>query len=41
MAEMIVTALFSVFFAIGVYTAIHELYSLIFGENPDDKQKPP
>lgn len=38
MAEIIVTAVFSVFFAIGVYTTVREIWSLI---TDDEEEKPP
>ena len=39
MAEFIVTVVISVFFAIGVYTTVKEIWSLIFGD--DEEEKPP
>lgn len=42
MAEVIVTAVISVFFVIGVYTTIKEIWSLITDtDSGEEEEKPP
>ena len=40
MAEVIVTAVISVFFVIGVYATVREIWSLMTGGD-DEEEKPP
>ena len=40
MAHVIVTAVFAVFFSIGVYTAAHEIWALLT-RNDENDDKPP
>lgn len=42
MAEVIITAVVAVFFAIGLYTTAHEIWSLITdANNEENEEKPP
>ena len=37
MAEVIFTTVAAMFFVIGVYTTVREVWSLIFGDDEDEK----